>query len=359
MNIAVNLSAVKAILPGLVIAASLAACGEASAENASSQSPTALVAIVETASDPSTIVTGMVLGGRSHSVATETGGRLLRLAAAIGDRVEEGAVLAVLDSESLNLALESARADEARLVAQAGELSRRADRLAELQARGTVASAEADGARTEAVAAAEMLLSVQALRAEAERRLEHATVRAPASGVVVARHFELSAQLMPGAVLFEIEPDGWREIAAPVPSNVSRERLIGAVFPFRFADELGLARVLGLSPRTSALGAREARLAVVTGDPPIGAAVELTFDHTSEGMVTVPIAAVLHDEPDGEHVLVLGPDARLQRVPVQLDAVTAGGAIVTGALVPGDRVVAAGGSFLRVGVVVRPVLITR
>ncbi len=342
----------------------LSACGVTSHAQPVNDAPkTALVATVSTASDPALIVTGVVRGARSHTIATETGGRVLRLHASVGDRVDAGDVLAVLDGEQLGLALSVARADERRAAALAGERRRRSERLASLDGHGSISPAEADAARAEALAADRSVEMARSARAEAERRFARAVVRAPVAGVVVSRPTELSAHLASGAVLFEIEPDGVREIAAPIPGAALRHVSVGQTVGFRFGDEPGRARLMGLSARTSAAGAREARFAIAAGAPPVGAAVELSFapDHGLDGPrhVTVPAGALAHDGRERPGVLALGPGNRLRHVPVRLVALTSAGAVVSGAIAPGERVVAAGVNFLAPGTVVQPVPMER
>ncbi|WP_066779645.1 efflux RND transporter periplasmic adaptor subunit [Sphingomonas sp. CCH5-D11] len=344
------------VLP-VLSALALAACAEEAPPP--EVPPTALVAVAEPASDPRGIVTGIIRSGRTHQVATETGGRVVRLSAAIGDRVEAGTVLATLDTQGLALALDSARADEARLAAQAEERRRRAGRFQTLDGSGSVSRAEADAARAEALAADQALAAARSQRAEAARRLGTATLRAPASGVIVSRQAELSAQLQPGAVLFEIEPDGAREIVSPVPAQALADLTGSGFTQFRFSGETGTARFLGVSARASATGAREARFAVVGGSPPIGAAVELSLGSAGETGVSVPAAALVNDRSGRAGLFVVGPGNKLRLVPVSLLELVAGRAIVTGEVRAGSQIVSAGGNFLTSDMVVRPVRATR
>ena len=341
----------------ILMALTLAACGEQ--KQPPPLPPTALVAVAEPASDPRAIVTGIVRSGRTHQVATETGGRVTQLNAAVGDRVPAGTLLATIDSQALDLALETARAEESRLAAQAEERQRNAARKKSLEGSGSISRAESDAALAEARVADHALAAARSQRSEAARRLGSTTLRAPAGGVIVSRRAELSAQLQPGAVLFEIEPEGNREIISPVPSEALESLAARGITTFRFAGESGTARFLGVSARASATGAREARFAVVGGNPPIGAAVELSFGDAAGVGISVPAAALVHDKRGQAGLFTVEAGDKLRWIPVRLMNLVAGRAIVCGEVRPGSRIVAAGGDFLTSGMVVRPVRAAR
>ncbi|MBI4182897.1 MAG: efflux RND transporter periplasmic adaptor subunit [Proteobacteria bacterium] len=165
-------------------------------------------------------------------VGFEVGGALVDLRADHGDSTTEGTVLARLDAaaqearvakagavlQQARANLERARAavEKARaLVAQKHQVSRRRQ---ELVKQGTVSIQSAEEAETEAAAAAadvavtesEVRVAQAAVAdAEAQHRLEsvlldHYTLKAPYDAVVIQRHKELGAVLVPGERLFKL-----------------------------------------------------------------------------------------------------------------------------------------------------------
>jgi HlyD family secretion protein len=156
---------------------------------------------------------GLLAPAAATAVSPPGAGRVVKVMASVGDRVQAGQVLARFDS--LALRTELARA-ESRLVAAeaaafeaevvgvravevtpAPKTDQDADNLEVL--RGV---AEARAAR----AAAEVMAR-EAVYRLAQQRLRQQTVRAPAEGVVIAREVEPDQNVAAGATLFTIASD--------------------------------------------------------------------------------------------------------------------------------------------------------
>lgn len=163
----------------------------------------------------------------------------------IGDRVEEGSVLVVLNDDALRLeksqleaALAKAEAGLAQLNAQlseatanAEEATRVSDRNAELAKNGTVSTAEADRVRALAAAtrarvrSAEQAVAVssadikvaQAQIDDIDLRLTRTEVKAPVAGVISAKNAKIGAIANgSGEPLFAMIRDGAIEMKADV-----------------------------------------------------------------------------------------------------------------------------------------------
>jgi RND family efflux transporter MFP subunit len=119
----------------------------------------------------------------------------------------------------------------------------------------------------------------------------------------------------------------------------------------------GHVRLLGavIDPQTRLGTVRIALPADPTLRPGAFARAEVVISEASRSVL--PQTAVLSDE-QGSYVLLVGPDNKVLRRPVQVSGIVPTGVTISAGLEPGARVVATAGPFLQVGEVVKPVLAT-
>lgn len=191
-------------------------------------------AIVTTSNMAETVsVFGEVVAGRESAVAARVGGVAQDVPIRIGDLVEEGDVLARLDTELLEIELAQAEAQIA--IAQAGisvsearlDRAEKAFRRAEtLRQNSTIAEAqleerasdfaEARGAQQEALA--RIQASRNALE-QARYRLDNAVVRAPFDAVVLDVATEVGQFITAGSQVATLIDASALEIEANVPAR--------------------------------------------------------------------------------------------------------------------------------------------
>lgn len=215
---------IRTLGPTLVLALLLAGCQPPGAA-ATEEAPQARVITVETAFAQAATVsipveaTGTLKPAREVLLSAEASGRVVSLAARLGDPVRAGDVLARLDSRVPRAQLEQAQAnlrgaDAALELATAGFaqiealLSEKAtSRSSHLQARITLEQAQAqrDGA------AAAVLL--------AETALANTTLRAPWAGTIAAVQLEEGALVGPGAPAFKLVETARLKVAVGVSAS--------------------------------------------------------------------------------------------------------------------------------------------
>ena len=341
------------LVTAAMLAVSLAACAKPPSQVAPARP--VLSAQVAAASDARGLVTGVVRSTASHEVAAEAPGRVLRLAADVGDHVRAGQVLAELDAEPARLLSVQAAAQAAAAKAELGRAESEAVRQAKLAEVGATSLSSLEAARTEAATARRRYEAATSQAALAARNLNLAVVRAPMDGVVSARHVQLSSMAAAGTPLFSVDGQGDLEILAPAPSSLLAGLRPGASANFRIGATTGLARLEGTSARVAGVDAQMARFRIVSGPVPIGAVAELDLRHRADqvGDVQVPLSAVVSGRGGERHVLVIEAGL-LKAVPVKLLSVTGAGAMIRGDLKPGQNVVAAGAELLAAGDRVRP-----
>jgi RND family efflux transporter MFP subunit len=157
---------------------------------------------------------------RPHSVAQVAPkilARVLEVRVHVGDAVEAGLVLAILDERDVKARVEQARlglaSAEANLVQAESELKR----FEVLAAKRAASDSDLDAARARAAAQRADVARLREAQREAEVFLAEAQVRAPVKGRVLERRVEPGDLAAPGIPLFVIEAASGLRIEAWVP----------------------------------------------------------------------------------------------------------------------------------------------
>lgn len=359
-----------AALPALLLAAfALAGCrAEATRADAAPEPPAprpVQVAEVRLAPHGETRAwTGVVRARREADVGFRAGGRIVERLVDVGAIVAAGQPLARLDPADLALGLRAAEAELAGAEAQARQAAADAQRARSLLAAGHVAQAFDDQRQATARAAAEKAAAARAQLALARNRLDYATLRAPADGVVIALLAEAGQVVAEGQPVLRLANPAERELVVQVPETAVAGLAPGAVATAGFwsrpdAPPIPL-RLRELAPQAeTALRTYAARFSLPAEAPDwvaLGMTGTVRLASTAQGapVATLPLSA-LHDRGQGPMVWKV-EGARLQAVPVEvvsLGEVTA--TLRAPALAPGDKVVSLGPQLLDPALPVRVV----
>jgi len=320
---------------------------------------------------------GYVVARRQATVAAEVTGKLVEVLVEEGLAVEQGQVLARMDDATeqaqLELArarLSAARSTLAEIEAQLANARRTLERQRELKQRELSSQAELDQAETE-VDAFEARLGSQreqikvALR-EVElqqQRIGELTIRAPFSGIVIARAAQAGEMVSPISAgggftrtgictivdmdSLEIEVDVNEAYIDRVETGQPVVARLDA-----YPDWQIPARVKAVVPAADRQKATvRVRVALETGDPRIlpemGVSVRFLAEADATGgadnaaprrLSLVPARAVL--EADGRNYVFVVDQRRLERRAVRLGARRDDGILISAGLNPGDRLVA-------------------
>ncbi len=313
------------------------------------------------------------------------GVRIEQVLVDVGASVTEGQLLAVLDSQRLDLLLAQKAADRTRAeaaTAQAEALAAEADadaaeagvalrRALALQAKGTI-SAQLLGERetaatTTAARARAQVQSLAAARAEqarvmAERaellwQLGQIELRATASGIVTGRDAKAGqTTAADGAPLFRIMKDGEVEMDARVIETALTAIHPGQDVTVRVAgeDRPVAGRVRLVSPALDPVTRTGQVWISLKGEGlKPGSFALASFETDRREAIVLPHAAVLAGSA-GPQVQVVR-DGVITVRPVTTGLMTATGVEIVSGLAPGEVVVAMAGGFLRDGSPVTPV----
>ena len=137
-------------------------------------------------------------------IAAETDGRVTGVRVKEGEAVETGELLATLDPEPHQIALESAEANVARVEALIGNQKLTVKRLQDLMRFQSSAQSELDTAKAELAASQAELTAARAGVRDARYRLAKAGITSPVAGVVQTRHISPGDYVKKGDPAFQI-----------------------------------------------------------------------------------------------------------------------------------------------------------
>lgn len=372
---------------GLLIASPLPAAEEEPPVQTAAQGPAVTVDTVRMAPVEKRVpVTGSLIARQEVLIFPKvTGYAVTDILADVGDRVEAGQPLAVLQNETLNALLAQAEAEHER--AEAGikqaesqiasaeasltEADTTLERTRRLRASGSssqasldqavaaaaLARANADSARDGLRVARAALAQADAARVISRLDLDYAQITSPVAGLVAQRNANLG-ELSGSSTspMFTVIANGEIELAAEVIENAVPELVVGAPVSLQIS---GIGQVSGeirllpaeVDPATR-LGALRVTLAA---DPRLRAGLFasgwILLD--SHQALTVPTTAVLSDG-ESDFVQVVR-DNLVETRPVDAGLIWQGRREILKGLSEGETVLVRAGAFFRTGDPVRPV----
>ena len=241
---------------------------------------------------------GTVQSRHEVDEAFRVGGKVVQRKVDVGQFVNEGDVLAVLDDADYRLAEDAARQAWTAAVTQARQADSERQRLGKLKSDGSVSAAD-DERATSGAQTAHAAAEAEARKLElARNRLKYTVLRASRSGVVTAVRFEIGQVVAEGLPVASIANPGEPEIVVDVP-----EDQVAAFKTARFKASLASApadmfdvALRELSPQAAAqTRTYRARLKLTNARAlPLGATATLLTDRVMSGtpVAAVPAAAI-------------------------------------------------------------------
>jgi len=252
---------------------------------------------------------GSTLPATRQRIDAEVAGRLREVRVDVGDHVEQGALLALVDTDQLQSTLGAreatleAREAQRRLAQTTLDRARRLG-TAGISSEASLLSAEADLLNLDA-----QVRALQADVADAQRALEDSHIVAPFDGAILSRSVEPGQSVAVGAAMFEMVDPDTMEIDALVPASRIAEVRIGQGARIRIeglsGDELQ-ATVARIAPGTVE-GTRAVRvfLSLGEGTPALRSGMFATGEIELErfpDVIALPAGALRRD---GEGAFVL------------------------------------------------------
>lgn len=174
--------------------------------------------------------TGIVTPRRTSQLGPQTGGRIVRLSADVGDRVRTGRVLATLDTRALEARLLAANASVAEAEASHKLALATVQRQEALLEKGHVSQQRVDEATAQADSAQARIDAAKAQSATIQVEIDLARIVAPYSGVITARMADEGAIASPGQPVFELVENGRLEARIGLPAPLADTLEVGELY---------------------------------------------------------------------------------------------------------------------------------
>ncbi len=249
-----------------------------------------------------------------------TGYRVIRLDVDEGAWVRAGQPLAEMDGSILRAQLDQQNALAAVQKANAEQRAREAARVADLDNQGVIAEEQVQARRFAAIGAKASAAAAAASAHEFQTRVDHMTLRAPVSGLVLQRHVNLGDISGGGTNPWFVMADGGEvELYADVAEADFDKMRPGMKATVTMADgttAVGVVRLV--SPRvdaTTRLGTVRISLPV-RADIRAGGYAKASFTDMSRAVAALPETAVRYDA-NGASVMVVGADGKVGQVQVR------------------------------------------
>ncbi|GHE26229.1 efflux RND transporter periplasmic adaptor subunit [Vulcaniibacterium thermophilum] len=307
-------------------------------------------------------VPGSVIGRQDARVASEFGGRVVRVAE-VGQAVRAGDALAVLDDTGIRLRAQEAQAELGRIRAQLELATSQERRYAALAAQQNVARSQLDQLRAERSVLAQELARAQATLAQVRHQQQRMVVRAPFDGVVAERIAQPGEFLAPGGAIARLVDLATREVQVRAPVDLASHLGVGTPVLLRAAGPSGSAaatplRVSALVPVGDAASRQlELRIALPSAGAaaawPIGSAVDVGLPRGPQREVVAVPRDALVLRREGDYVLRVGARDVAERVGVEAGDTVDGQVEVRGDVRPGDRLIVRGAERVQPGQTVR------
>jgi RND family efflux transporter MFP subunit len=303
---------------------------------------------------------GNIVAWQEASIGSEANGlRLSEVHVNVGDTVRAGQVLATFASETVQADVAQARANLMEAQANAADAAANAGRARLLKESGALSAQQvgqslaADQAAKARVAAARAMLTAQQLR------MKHVRVIAPDSGIISERKATVGAVAGAGTELFRMIRQGRLEWRAEVTAAELGRLRAGADSTVTAANGTrlkGKVRMIAptVDPQNRSALVYVDLLPADEGAPPAKAGMYARgeFDLGASTALTVPQQAVVMRDAFN-YVFRINPDGRVSQLKIQTGRRIGDRVEVLDGLAPDAAVVAAGGSFLNDGDLVR------
>lgn len=347
-KISVLIKVPAVLLAFSLLALTLTGCNEKPAEQASSGRPVLVATVHYEAEAPERSFVGTVRPRIETDMGFRVAGKVAKRLVEVGQRVDAGQPLAVLDEIDLRLQAEQAEAEHraaSGVVAQAVAAETRAK---ELRGKGWSTDAQLDQTKAAADEARARLTRAERSVELTKNSLSYTTLTADARGVVTATLVEPGQVVASGQTAIRVARSAEKEAVVAIPETLVARARDGAasVTLWSEPDKKYVAKLRELAPMAdTATRTYLAKFSLpdATDDMQLGMTATLTLaDADQQRVARVPLSA-LFSQGEGASLYVVDRETgavKLQQVTVK--SYGTNDAVITGGVEEGARVVALG-----------------
>lgn len=290
---------VRAMLPVLMAAAFLAACGQDSPPSSAPEVRPVRTATLEKrqSADP-VVLTGRVQAQDEASFAFRIAGRMIERAVRTGDRVKAGDVLARLEPQNEQNALRAAKASLAAAQAQLTQARNQFERQETLLRQGWTTRVNFDQAEKGFRTAQSQVDAAEAQLKIAHDQVDFTELKADAPGVVTAVGSEPGEVVQAGQMIVRLARQGGLDAVFDVPAEVLRTAPSDPLIEVHLPDSPNVkatGRVREVAPQADPV-TRTFEVKVGLSEPPslmrLGATVTGTMQRDAISTLEIPASAL-------------------------------------------------------------------
>ena len=341
------------------LTAGAVATGETAKAGQAAPRPVRVLTVGLSRLDDVSILPGEIRPRFEQRYGFRVGGKIERRLVDVGQEVKAGQVLAVLDSQDVQPAInaQAAQVEVARsdVKLQQNELKRQQ----ELRDQGFVSGAAIERQEAATESARSRLNAAQSQLVNVQNGLNFQTLRADKEGLVIAVDAEAGSVVAAGQSVVRVAQLGEKEIAINVPERAiaSMKNATGFVVSVdALANKTYAARLRELAPAADpASRTYSARLSIVNADPALqlGMSASVRLELGGAQAIVVPNSALYTRDNSTQVWLVDRATETVKPVAIKVGQSTRDGVVVVSGLNPGDLIVTAGANLLMAGQKVR------
>jgi RND family efflux transporter MFP subunit len=338
----------------------LAACDQAASSDAKAERPVQVQRVAFESETPSREFVGVVRARHETDLGFRVAGKITARTVNAGDTVHAGDVVAQLDSQDLDLQVESAQAELVAATSNLTQASADELRYADLKARGSAAVADYDRKRVAKDEATGRLERAQRALDLARNQLAYAQLKVDVDGVITATLAEPGQVVAVGQAVARLAHHGEKEALVALPESwLSQARESQAsVQLWSDPDRRFAAHLRELSPQADPVTRTyAARFTIENPDDAVALGMTATVMLTRPSATQVarlPLSAILN-RGSGPSVYLVDRTSALVLRPVTVASFTETSALVSAGIADGDQVVTLGVQKLEAGAQVRTV----
>jgi membrane fusion protein, multidrug efflux system len=345
----------RVLLVSFVLAC-LTACEQAAAPTAPIRSVRAVTAEHRVISE-SVVLIGQIRARDEISLAFRIDGKLIERPVNLGDRITIGHLVARLDSQNEQNAVQGAEADIAAAQASLAQAEKLEARQADLLKRNITSRAVYDQALQQLHTAQAQLDSAQARHRTNQSRLKFTELETGVAGIVTAKGAEPGEFVRAGQMIVKVAREDHKDAVFEVPTQLALSRRIpmDPIIHVALVDNPSIkttGRIREVSPQADPV-TRLFPVKVGLDNPPpqffLGVTVSGAINLDTSPIMTLPLTAII--ESDGKpSVWVVDPRSNTVALrAVEIQRYDPSAVIVASGLREGEVVVTAGVNVLHPG----------
>lgn len=302
------------------------------------------------------VASGHIRARDEVNLAFRISGRIIQRKVGVGDKVQAGQTVALLDSQVERNSRNTAQAEVAAARAALDQSEANERRQKQLLTERVISPNEYDVALRQLKTTKAQLDAAEAQLKSAEEQLSYTELKSDAAGVITAKGAEPGEVVPAGKMVLQVAQETGRDAVFDVPAEALRDGLsLGAQGEVWLADHPEIkadGKVREISPQADPV-TRNYQVKVELENPPagmfLGATVVGRLKLPAESVIEVPASALTMKEDNAAVWVVDAKDQRVHRREVTIARHTPDSVIVTNGLESGEKVVTAGVQTLHEG----------